>query len=118
MRRAFLMAAVSAVAIWSASAYAQRSGPTLTAVSQVAGQWKGVATPGNVALSLDVDETGVCTVSSSSGSDKGTARVEGGFLIVRFTTGRGEARLEFVDRQLQGVMVIQTRSSSVTFKRA
>jgi len=86
-------------------------------MSQIAGQWKGVATPGNVALTMDVDEAGMCTISSSSGSDKGTAQVEGGILIIRFTTQRGQATLELVDHRLQGVMVIRTRSSAVNFTK-
>lgn len=118
MRRAFLMGAASALAAWSTSGFAQRSGAALTGLAQVAGQWKGVTTPGDLALSLEIDETGVCAVSSTSGSEKGTARVEAGFLIIQFATRRGQAKLELVDRQLHGVMVIQTRSSAVTFMRA
>lgn len=116
MRRAFLTGCAATLAVWPTSGFAQRTSP-LTDLSQVAGQWKGVASPGDVALSLEIDEAGSCSISSSSGSDKATAQVEASFLVVRFMTGRGQAKLQFVDRQLRGVMVIQTRSSSVTFTR-
>jgi hypothetical protein len=86
-------------------------------MSQVSGQWKGVATPGSVALALDIDEAGICAISSSFESDKGAAQVESGLLVIRFTTRRGQATLELIDHRLQGVMVIGTRSKAVAFTK-
>jgi len=67
---------------------------------------------------MEVDDEGICTVSSPSMTEKGLARVEAGVLVVQFTTSRGGMNLSLGDRQLQGVMVVKTRSSSVAFTRA
>jgi len=117
MRRAFLAACLSAVALRSTSGLAQRARTALTTISQVAGEWKGLATPGDLAVSIVIDELGVCTIATPASVDRGAARIEGGFLLVRFTSERGQLKLELIDRHLEGVMVVATRTSAIKLTR-
>ena len=113
MRRAFLATCLSVLALRATNGLAQRSRTALTTVSQVAGEWKGLATPGDLAVSIVIDELGACTITTPASVDRGTARMEGGFLVVRFSNQQGQLKLELVDRHLEGVMVIRTRTSAV-----
>jgi len=103
--------------MYSTNGFTQQARTPLTAISQVTGEWKGVASPGDMTISIAIDDLGICTIATSLGVEKGTAHIEGGLLVIRFVTGRGQLKLELVGRQLVGVMVIRTRSSIVTLTR-
>jgi hypothetical protein len=119
MRRTFMASCVAAFAITVRGVQAQTPASTpIKSFGEVAGKWEGVSSPSGVKVSLEVSDMGAFSVSSRLGEDKGTATIEDGLLLVRYTSNQGYLKLTMISGALEGPAVYQTRTGSIKLTRA
>lgn len=119
MRRAFLASSLIAFVVVLNGAHAQTSLPTpIKSFAEVAGKWDGVSSPSGVKVNLEISDKGAFSVISRLGEDKGTATLEDGWLLMRYTNNQGYIKLALIGGALEGPTVWQTRSGTLKFTRA
>jgi len=92
-----LIASCVALVIAMCGAQAQAPGATpLKSFAEVAGKWEGLSSPSGVKVALEVNDKGAFSVSSRLGEEKGTATLENGLLLVRYTSNQGYLKLAMI----------------------
>ena len=113
MRRRALVRGLVGVAVVTIGSAALAQSPGF---GDFAGKWEGVSANG-VKLDLDVEPTGKYSVSTSRGSDSGTAKMEAGQAVFPFTKNPGNIKLARKGESLDGTVTLGANTNAISFSR-
>jgi hypothetical protein len=115
MLREFIVASIAALAFASLGSGAQAQ--PVGSFADIAGKWEGTTSFGTK-TTIEIDASGKFQSTTSRGPDSGTAKIDGGLLIIPISGNQGNYWLTRTGNVLAGPIHYRGLEATVRFERA